>query len=114
MWIGSYVYELWTYNGRYKDPVSGNPTRYIDANKVIIDSTETRFDMMSTEVPMPFGVDPRVSAYLPGRMSDRAQQYDVTPNVYVTQDNRQIFGELLCNKLLAPIQIDGYGCLTTA
>jgi hypothetical protein len=113
MWIGSYVYELWTYNGRYKDPVSGNPTRYVDANKVIVDSSNTRFDMLSTEVPMPFGVDPRVAAYLPGRMSDRAQQYDVTPNVYVTQDNRQIFGELLCNKLLAPVGIDGFGCLDT-
>lgn len=111
IWIGSYVYDMWTYPELYKDPQTGNPVKYIADDKVSVDSTNTRFDMTSARVPLPLGPDPRVAGLLPGRMSSRAAGFDVTPNVYPTPSGKQIMGELESRPLLVPVQIDGFGCL---
>jgi hypothetical protein len=114
MWIGSYFYDLWTYPEEYKDPATGLPVKYVADNKVIVDSTQTRYDMTFAQVPLPLGPDPRVESLLPGRLSSRGDGFDVTPNVYATPNGKQIMGELESRPLLIPIQIDGFGCLTVA
>lgn len=114
IWIGSYSYDLWTYPEEYKDPATGNPVKYIADDKVIVDSTRTRFDMTSARVPLPLGPDPRVEGLLPGRLSSRENSFDVTPNVYPTPNGKQIMGELESRPLLIPVQIDGFGCLDVA
>lgn len=111
IWIGSYAYDMWTYPEEYKDPQTGNPVKYVADDKVIMDSTRTRFDMTSARVPLPLGPDPRVEGLLPGRMSSREGGFDVTPNVYPTPNGKQIMGELESRPLLVPVQIDGFGCL---
>jgi hypothetical protein len=111
IWIGSYAYDLWTYPEEYKDPQTGNPIKYIADDKVVVDSTRTRFDMTSARVPLPLGPDPRVEGLLPGRLSSRSDSFDVTPNVYPTPNGKQIMGELESRPLLVPVQIDGFGCL---
>ena len=113
IWIGSYAYDMFTYPEEFKDPQTGNPTKYIGDDKVVVDSLRTRFDMTSARVPLPLGPDPRVEGLLPGRMSSRAGNFDVTPNVYPTPNGKQIMGELESRPLLVPVQIDGFGCLTT-
>lgn len=114
IWIGSYYYDCWTYPEDYKDPQTGNPVKYVKDDKVIIDSTRTRFDMTSARVPLPLGPDPRVEGLLPGRLSSRDAGFDVTPNVYPTPNGKQIMGELESRPLLIPVQIDGFGCLDVA
>lgn len=111
IWIGSYYYDCWTYPEEYKDPQTGDPVKYLADDKVIVDSTRTRFDMTSARVPLPLGPDPRVEGLLPGRLSSRAGSFDVTPNVYPTPNGKQIMGELESRPLLVPVQIDGFGCL---
>lgn len=111
IWIGSYAYDMWTYPEEYKDPQTGAPVKYVADDKVIVDSTRTRFDMTSARVPLPLGPDPRVESLLPGRLSSRENSFDVTPNVYVTPNGKQITGELESRPLLFPAQIDGFGCL---
>lgn len=116
VWVGSYQFEMWVYPDTYTDPQTGLPVEYIDPNKVIMKSNNTRLDMTSAEVPLPLGPDPRVARFLPGRMSSRASaanSFDVTPNVYTTPNGKQIMGELESRPLLIPVQIDGYGCLDT-
>lgn len=113
IWIGSYAYDMWTYPEEYTSPETGNPVKYVGNDKVVMDSTRTRFDMTSARVPLPLGPDPRVAGLLPGRMSSREQSFDVTPNVYTTPNGKQIMGELESRPLLVPVQIDGFGCLTT-
>ena len=113
IWIGSYAYDMWTYPEEYTSPETGNPVKYIGNDKVVMDSSNTRFDMTSARVPLPLGPDPRVAGLLPGRMSSREQSFDVTPNVYTTPNGKQIMGELESRPLLIPVQIDGFGCLTT-
>ena len=111
IWIGSYAYDMWTYPEEYKDPQTGNPVKYVEDDKVVVDSTRTRFDMTSARVPLPLGPDPRVEGLLPGRLSSREGSFDVTPNVYPTPNGKQIMGELESRPLLVPVQIDGFGCL---
>ena len=113
VWVGTYRMEIWTYPDTFNDPQTGNPTKYIDADKVVMKSSRTRLDMTSARVPLPLGPDPRVAGLLPGRMSSRPAGFDVTPNVYATPNGKQIIGELESCTLLIPVQIDGFGCLDT-
>ena len=113
VWVGTYRFEMWTYPDTFKDPQTGNPTKYVAADKVIMLSNNTRLDMTSARVPLPLGPDPRVAGLLPGRMSSPSNGFDVTPNVYATPNGKQIFGELESRPLLIPVQIDGFGCLDT-
>ena len=113
IWIGNYKFQMWSYPDTFKDPQTGNATPYVDDNKVIMLSTRTRLDMTSAKVPLPLGPDPRVASLLPGRLVSRSAGFDVTPNVYTTPNGKQIMGELESRPLLIPVQIDGYGCITT-
>lgn len=113
IWIGSYRFEIWTYPETYEHPQTGNPTQYVAADKVIMLSDRTRLDMTSARVPLPLGPDPRVASLMPGRMTSRTEGFDVTPNLYASQNGKQIMGELESRPLLVPVQIDGFGCLDT-
>lgn len=113
VWVGTYRMEIWAYPESYEDPQTGNPTKYVADDKVIMMGSRTRLDMTSARVPLPLGPDPRVEGLLPGRLSSREKGIDVTPNVYPTPNGKQIMGELESRPLLIPVQIDGFGCLDT-
>ena len=113
VWVGDYEFQIWTYPETFTDPQSGNATKYIDADKVIMLSDQTRLDMTSSVVPMPFGPDPRVANLLPGRLASREAGFDVTPNLMLSTDNKQVQGSIETRTLLIPVQIDGFGCLDT-
>jgi len=113
VWVGTYRFEIWTYPDTFKDPQTGNPVKYIADDKVVMLSDRTRLDMTSARVPLPLGPDPRVAGLLPDRMSSRENGFDVTPNLYASNNGKQIFGELESRPLLVPVQIDGFGCLDT-
>lgn len=113
VWVGTYRFAIWAYPETFKDPQTGNVTKYINDDKVVMISDSTRMDMVSAKVPLPLGPDPRVANLLPGRISSRADSMDVTPNVYPTPNGKQIMGELESRTLLIPVQIDGFGCLDT-
>lgn len=106
-------YELWSYDESYEDTATGDNIDYLDQDKVIVISDRTRLDRASCRVPLPLGPDPRVASLMPGRMVDRANGIDVTPNVYCTPNGKQIMGELESRTLFIPVQIDGFGCLNT-
>ena len=112
-WVGCYEMELWAYPDTFEDPATGNPTKYVTDDKVIMLSTNTRLDKASAIVPLPIAPDPRVAGLLPGRLDSAADGIDVTPNVYASNNGKQIFGELESRPLLIPVQIDGFGCLDT-
>jgi hypothetical protein len=113
VWVGAYMVEMWTYPEGYKDPDSGAFTKYIEDDKVIVLSSETRFDYTTARVPLPLGPDPRVANIMPGRLMDTGSELDMTPNLYCTPNGKQIMAELESRPLLIPVQIDGFGCLDT-
>ena len=114
VWVGQYKFQMWTYPDTFTDPQTGQPVEYVDTDNVIMLSSKTRLDMTSARVPLPLGPDPRVAGLLPGRLSSRENSFDVTPNVYPTPNGKQIMGELESRPLLIPVQIDGFGTLTTS
>jgi translation initiation factor 2 beta subunit (eIF-2beta)/eIF-5 len=113
IWIGNYEFQLWSYPETYDHIQTGATTKYVEADKVIMLSDKTRLDRKSAEVPLLVSPDPRVAGLVPGRMSSAEGGFDVTPNVYVTPDGKQVMGELESRTLLIPTQIDGFGCLDT-
>jgi hypothetical protein len=113
IWIGSYEFMMWTYPEGYKDPVSGAFTQYVADDKVIMTSTQTRFDRVSALVPLPLGPDPRVAGLMPGRLVSDAMDLDVMPNLWCTPNGKELMAEIESRPLLVPVQIDGFGCLDT-
>jgi hypothetical protein len=76
-------------------------------------SDQTRLDFTTARVPLPLGPDPRVANIMPGRLMDVGANLDMTPNLYCTPNGKQIMAEVESRPLLVPVQIDGFGCLTT-
>ena len=113
IWIGSYEYRMWTYPEGYENAQTGAFTKYIADDKVVITSENTRFDRTSALIPLPLGPDPRLAGLVPGRMTDRSMDLDVTPNLWCTPSGEQIMTDLKSRVLLVPVQIDGFGCLDT-
>lgn len=111
--IGDYEYDLWIYAGLYTDPVTKLPVRLIDPDKVIILSSESRLLITSAVVPPAIAPDPRLENLLPGRLSSVEQGFDVTPNIFTSTNNKQLFAELETRTLLVPVAIDGFGCIDT-
>lgn len=111
VWIGAYRFEMWTYPETFKHPQTGASTQFINSGNVVMMSSRTRLDKASASVPLPFAPDPRVADLIPGRM--QSADFDVTPNVYLTPNGKQLTGELESCTLLIPVQIDGFGCLDT-
>ena len=113
VWIGDYEFMIWTYPEGYEAPDTGDFTKFVEDDKVIMLSSNTRFDRTSARVPLPLGPDPRVASLVPGRLVDRTMDLDVTPNLWCTPSGEQIMADLKSKPLLVPVQIDGFGCLDT-
>lgn len=115
--IGTYKYDVWTYDGRYKDPATGVSTQYVTPGKIIVRASTARMDAT-------FGAIPNIGALmgsngaslipeLPGRISDADGSMDLFTNIWMSQDGEQLFGGVGARPLLIPTAIDTYGCLDT-
>lgn len=114
--IGENVYQLWTYDGKYKDPQTGNKVRYLDEGKVIVRSSSGRLDATYGNIPnigRELGVNGRLLPELPGRLSSTGGAIDLIPNAWITPDGEQLFAGVGSRPLLIPTAIDTYGCLNT-
>lgn len=114
IWVGDYQMQMWTYPETYTHPQTGLPTKYIEDDKVVMMSSNTRLDVTSARVPRLNSVDPRLEGMLPDRITQTGRAgYDVSPYIWATPNGRVITGELESRPLLIPVQIDGFGCLDT-
>ena len=115
--IGSYSYEMWTYTGKYKHPVSGVITPYLDPAKVIAISEGVRLDATFGGIPnigKLLGVgNAQLLPELPGRITNAAGGMDLHPNVWLSPDGENIFAGVGARPLMIPTAIDQYGCLDT-
>jgi len=115
--IGNYLYDLWSYGGRYKDPNGGTITQYMDTNKVVVRSSTGRLDATFGAVPN-IGRELGLSGAdlipgLPGRISDGGGVMDMFPHAWLSADGRQLFASAASRPLLIPTAIDTFGCLNT-
>lgn len=110
--IGSYAFEIWTYNGRAIIPGDSTATRMIDRDSCILMSNETRFDTVFAGVPMPTNTLERFADILPSRISIPTA-VDIAPNIYSSTNGKTVMLEVESRPLLIPTAIDAYGNLNT-
>jgi hypothetical protein len=112
VWIGHYRFEIWMYDGFYRDPQTGNHTDYIGTNNVIMMSDGARLDLSWGAIPMIVAPESRALPFLPARMSDSGRGLDFTPNAYVSPNGKQLILECGTRPLTIPTAIDTFACLT--
>lgn len=113
IWIGQYRYELWTYDGYYRDPQTGNHTAYVGTDKVIMLSEGTRLDLTWGAIPMLRQPTAPAMQFLPPRMSSSRGLFDFTTNAYFSPDGKRLMVGAGTRPLTIPTAIDTFGCLTT-
>jgi len=109
--IGNYGFDVFTYNGRYKDPATGAKIKYLADDKVVVRSSMGRLDATFGAIPKFAPMDAAVLPFLPGRVS--GSNIDLHMNAWFSDDREQFFAGLGARPLLIPTAIDTYGCLDT-
>lgn len=116
--IGHYIYDVWTYGGRYKHPQTGVKTPYLHPGKIVVRSSGGRLDATFGAIPNigrllgangTFNILPEVS----GRMSNSAGSMDLYTNTWLTEDGEQLLAGVGARPLMIPTAIDTFGCLDT-
>jgi len=114
--VGNYKLDVYTYDGRYKDPVTGVSTPYMDPGKVIVRSSTARLDATFGGIPhigRELGATANILPEMPARLGSSAQRMDLHTSVWLSPDGSQLFGGVGSRPLMIPTDIDSYGCLTT-
>lgn len=113
IWLGNYRYEMWTYNGFFKDPATGTLTRYVNDDNVIIMSEGARLDLSFGAIPMIRPPEERALPFLPPRLSDGGVGLDLTTNAWFTPDGKHLMVSAGTRPLTIPTAIDTYAVLDT-
>lgn len=111
--VGAYRVGIWTYPATYDAPNTGATTPYLAANKVVVGSSASRLDLTFAKPVAPFVTDARLAGMIPGRVSSLDGGFDIHTHAYISQDGREIVGEVQSCPLCIPVAIDSFGCLTT-
>jgi len=112
IWLGSYRFEMWTYNGRYKDPQTGASTRYWDTGKVGMQDSTARLDLSYGSIPY-IQRPSRQLAGLPARITSTAAGFGMTTNNWVDESGSNLNVSAGTRPLCIPTAIDTFGCLDT-
>jgi hypothetical protein len=111
--LGNYKIDIWTYNGKYKDPATGNKVPYVPTDKVIGIGGDARLDLTFGAIPRAVPIDQRLLKFLPNRASSVEGGVDMFWNAWVTPEGDHVFGGLGARPLPIPTSIDRIGCLDT-
>lgn len=111
--VGPCRLAMWTYNGRYKDPQTGNSTRYVGAEKVIVRATSGRMDATFGGIPRIVPPDSRVLPFLPPRISNFGAGVDMFVNGWVDAPGENLIVGVGARPLMIPTAIDTFGCMNT-
>ena len=113
IWIGSYVYEMWTYTGRYKHPTTGVSTKFIDDDKVIMMDSGARLDLTFGAIPLISTGQPPALPGLPQRLNSTTGGFGITTNSWVAANGTSLHVSAGSRPLCIPTAIDRYGALDT-
>jgi hypothetical protein len=108
--IGNYEYEMWMYEGYYKDPQTGTMTPYIATDKVVMLS-DGRLDLSFGAIPLFSDPSERPLSFLPERISAGDRGIDLTFNSFLSENRSSLFVEVSGRPLCIPTAIDTFGCL---
>ncbi len=114
VWIGHYRFEMWMYDGFYRDPVTGNHTDYISPNNVVMTGDKARYDLSFGAIPLLRTPAQPAMGFLPPRMSSSKLGLDLSINAFFTPDGRQLKLQAGTRPLTIPTAIDTFARLTVA
>jgi hypothetical protein len=109
---GSYEFRLWHYDETYAPFGGGAEVPYIDDDKVIMLPDSPGFVVGSVQVPRILPPDPRVAQLVTPPTTSRLG-YDLTPNVWCSNEGNVVLGGIRAKVVLIPQEIDCFGALTT-
>jgi len=109
--IGGYWFDLWAYTAIYKHPQTGLATPYVDPEKVIMLSEDSRLDLSFGAIPRLVPPDPRVSQFLPARISGSEQGIDLSTFAWITPDGKHLKVSCGTRPLAIPTAIDTFGTI---
>ena len=112
--IGNYSYDIWTYGGRYKHPMSRVKTQFMDTSKCIVRASDGRMDGTFGAIPRVVPPESRVLPFIPDRVSDGQGVRDMFLNAWVTPDGEQLFVGAGSRPLMIPTAIDTFGAIETS
>lgn len=112
IWLGNYRFEMWTYNGRYKDPATGVSKKYIDTGKVVMMDRMARLDLTFGSIPF-IQRNQAVLAGLPARMTSTGNGFGMTTNNWVNDAGTHLNVTAGTRPLCIPTAIDTFGALDT-
>lgn len=112
VWIGSYPFDMWSYEGFYKHPQTGVLTPYVSEENVIMLAKDGRLDLSFGAIPMIVPPDQRAMPFLPPRISSGDRGIDLTTNAWITPDGKNVMVSCGTRPLTIPTAIDTFGCLT--
>jgi hypothetical protein len=112
IFVDGYRYEMWTYDGFYKNPNGGAQTPYIADNNVIMMASSGRLDLSYGAIPIIVPPESRVLPFLPPRITSGEKGLDLTTNVWVTDNGKHLKVSGGTRPLTIPTAIDTYGRLT--
>lgn len=111
--VGNYKLDIFTYNGRYKDPKTGDKIKFLADDKVIVRDSMGRLDATFGGIPKIGRPDPRVPAEMFQRVSIDGSMFDMQHWASILGNNDGLEIEVGTRPLLIPVAIDTFGCLTT-
>ena len=111
--VGDCELELWTYDGTYDDPQTGDSTPYLHPDKVVVQAANGRLDMVHGGIPRVIPPDPRLEFLIPGRLSDMETGLDIMPNVASDKWGNNIEIGAAARPLAVPTDIDSFACIDT-
>lgn len=113
IWIGNYRFEMWTYDGFYRDPQTGLHVSYIADDNVIMLSSAGRLDLTYGAIPLLRRPESGPLSFLPPRMSSSERGLDLTTNAWFTPDGEHLMVSAGTRPLTIPTAIDTFARLLT-
>jgi hypothetical protein len=113
IFLGSYRYEIFTYNGRYIPYNGGAKRKFLDDNKVIMlcDPGDLEFRLVFGDIPS-IGMEEPFSQFVSDRVTVEGS-IDLHPYVYRDDRRKTYAGQLASRPICIPVSIDRFGCLST-
>lgn len=109
--IGHYRFEMWMYDGTFKNPSSGAVTPYVGDDRVIMLSSEGRLDLTFGAIPSFVSPEQRALPFLPPRITSEGRGIALDTNSWVTNDGKTLFVSAGTRPLTIPTAIDTFGAL---
>jgi hypothetical protein len=113
IWIENYEYNMYTYDGFYKDPASGNPVDYVFPESCIVMSSRARLDATFGGVPLFRPPQSIALRFVPRQFASLASMMNALVNAWISPNGETLSVGVKARPLMIPVAIDSFGCLDT-